>query len=641
MSPGISHSIALINFGFWIVLCGLSAPCFAQDNRNPAAPSVELLALSGSKPNLGASGEGITSIKTSDLYKLGVTTVKPFDSSFKIELPVGYSLVENLAYMIESEAVFSGPNDFTFRVPSSIGGESFSKLRVLYADYDHAAPKTPRWVDATVIGGWSEYWERDLPKDEFDKRLPNFGTRTLHAFMEQPPRFLVVALKDSSIARDAFVADVAIKTIAPASVMEGREITYSFNVTNNGPDTATDISFNSHIDMDYVSLDQTQGVCRWEAYNVYCNVGRLVKGASATITFRGRCKWNFYVDDRPTQSDPGATPQISAAEQDPDPENNSSFVSTQVEKDPNKAPVAEITTPKMNEIIPGSAATVNIVAKATDPDGFVTDVEFFDWERPIGKGELRKGDEYEFVYKKVALGRHWLKVRVKDNLGRQNESGPYEFFVNGPAEVAITDPKSGSKLNRSKGGIPVTIHARHANLKIKEVNIYLTAMMSGTAEKTATLIGEDTYVATIDDICKRDCQLFASVIDETGVETRSNPIDFKIMEPPRVTLFQYDGEDVHPLTEEKPFDSSVSKVLVAEAEHKLFDDLKIVKLEFHANGKLIGTYSKTEPDYNDNRLIQCDLRSLPAGTYDVYAEATDSDGAVGKSATVRIVIKPR
>src|SRR5437588_5951538 len=116
--------------------------CFGQDKpQGPGPPKVDLLTLSGSKPELTPAGEGITSIKISDLFKIGATQVKPFDSSFKIELPVGYTLFNNLAYMIDSEAVFSGPNDFVFRIPSAVTKEAFDKLRVLVADDDQADPQ--------------------------------------------------------------------------------------------------------------------------------------------------------------------------------------------------------------------------------------------------------------------------------------------------------------------------------------------------------------------------------------------------------------------------------------------------------------------------------------------------------------------
>jgi uncharacterized repeat protein (TIGR01451 family) len=595
--------------------------------------------LSGSKPNLTSNGEGITSIKINDLFGVGVTKVSPLDPQVKIELPVGYTLFNNLAYSIETEAVFSGPNDFSFMISSATTRTIFDKLRILYADYDRAEPKKPRWIDATIVPEWWEYWQRYLPKAAFDSRLPNFKTRTLHALMEENPRILVVALKDSSQARDSFVADVEIKTTAPLSVMEGREITYSFKITNHGPDTATDISFKSYVAMGYVSLAQTQGLCRWEAHIIYCNIGQLAKGASATITFRAKCRWDFYFDDKPSGSDPDATPQISAAEQDPNYENNYSFVSTSVEKDPNKAPAAEITTPKMNELIPGPDAIVNIVAKVTDPDGFVTDVEFFDWDQPIGKGELRSEDEYQFVYKKVRLGRHWLKVRVTDNLGRQKESGPYDFFVNGEASVKITSPKDGAAVTRQDGYIPVVVEASHGSRKITKVELHPT----GGGETQALPDGENRYAAKLSlATCQRHCQLQAVVIDESGIETRSIPVNFKITEPPVVTLYQYDGEYTRKITDSEPFDSRVSLKLVAGAEYEQFgQDSKIVKLEFYVDGKLFDVWQRDNTNSEAHSHFQTELNKLAPGSYEVFAVVTDSDGSMGKSATVRISIKPR
>ena len=99
-----------------VFMVASGALCFGQGNqpKGPGPPAIDLLTLSGSQPGLTPAGEGIASIKISDLFAIGKTEVKPFDSSFKIELPVGYALFNDLAYMIDSKAVFSGPNDFAF-----------------------------------------------------------------------------------------------------------------------------------------------------------------------------------------------------------------------------------------------------------------------------------------------------------------------------------------------------------------------------------------------------------------------------------------------------------------------------------------------------------------------------------------------
>src|SRR6266850_5073100 len=66
-----------------------------QELQQSSAPRIELLTMNGGKPNLSATGEGITSYRIGDLYKRGtthVTLVKAVDAPFKIGLPIGYSV---------------------------------------------------------------------------------------------------------------------------------------------------------------------------------------------------------------------------------------------------------------------------------------------------------------------------------------------------------------------------------------------------------------------------------------------------------------------------------------------------------------------------------------------------------------------
>src|SRR5258705_2478974 len=198
-----------VMLALFFVLYG-SMVCPAQENPLPKdfAVWVELLTLSGSNPNLTADGVGISSYKTTDLFKRGITRVRPFDLNFKIELPTGYMLFNNLAYVVSSEAVFSGPNDITFRVPADTAKESFENLRILFAQRDNAAPEKPRWLDVTVLPSGAEEFKSYLSKADFEERLADFKTRTLHALLEQDPGVLVVALKDPKAARDSFVADL-------------------------------------------------------------------------------------------------------------------------------------------------------------------------------------------------------------------------------------------------------------------------------------------------------------------------------------------------------------------------------------------------------------------------------------------------
>jgi len=62
----------------------------AQESEKSPGPRIELLTMNGGKPNLSATGEGISSYKNEEIYQRGKMTVrlhKPEEVNFKIELP--------------------------------------------------------------------------------------------------------------------------------------------------------------------------------------------------------------------------------------------------------------------------------------------------------------------------------------------------------------------------------------------------------------------------------------------------------------------------------------------------------------------------------------------------------------------------
>jgi uncharacterized repeat protein (TIGR01451 family) len=621
----------------------LSTLCLAQeatgDEPEREPPKVELLTMSGSKPNLSPAGEGITSIKITDLFQRGVTVIKPFDGNFAYQLPAGYTLFNKLAYEISSEAVFSGPNDFVFHLPSATTKEVFGKLRILIAERDSAEPAKPRWTDVTLRPELPSYLVDSLTKADFEKRLPNYETRTVHAFMEHSSSLMVVALKDTAAARDQFVADISVTGDAPEQVMEGRHVTYDLKVSNNGPDTATGVYLHAQPTFEFVSVSASEGQCRMEASNVHCKFASLSKGKSVSVKIIEQCRWGSYSPNFPGAGD-NKYIQVESAELDPDFENNSLYLMTAVTEDTNKAPVAEIISPKEDELFAGPEATVTIVAKASDPDGFINKIEFFDQGIPIGEGTLSAAGEYQLVYKKVALGRHWLEVNLTDNLGREERHRYRDFFVNGAANVEITKPKMGSLQDRVEGEMSFAIHASHPNLKLKEVELYLPSeTFSGFK---ALPVGDDLYVAKFDcSSCKRTVRLMASVVDDSGVETRSAPVSFKLRKPPVLSLNTYDGEDTHRLVDGQVIDLSTDSTLYAGVEDTMIEELNTVKLEFFANGKLVYTYVASGPKDIEDRYIDWDVAGLEPGRYKVQAVATDGDGSIGKSALVEIEIKKK
>jgi uncharacterized repeat protein (TIGR01451 family) len=70
----------------------------------------------------------------------------------------------------------------------------------------------------------------------------------------------------------------------PASV--GGNLTYTITVTNNGPDAATDVSVIDTLPsyVTFISATSSQGSCQQAGGMVFCDLGDLANGATATIT---------------------------------------------------------------------------------------------------------------------------------------------------------------------------------------------------------------------------------------------------------------------------------------------------------------------------------------------------------------------
>jgi uncharacterized repeat protein (TIGR01451 family) len=642
MARRISHSLSLLAFATSIILSALASPAFTQNdpNRESLIPDVELLALSGSKPNLAPNGEGITSIKISDLYKLGATTVKA-DSSFPIELPAGYTLFNKLSYVMETEAVYSGPNDFTFKVPTAVTRESFDKLRILIAEYDQAEPQKPRWTDVTLLPESFEEWQQYLPKTEFEKRLPSFESRSLHGFTFERPVVLIVATKDSSIARDNFVADLDLTAKPePEQVMEGRDIKFTFTITNKGPHSATSVSFASYVDPEMVTINQSQGVCRWEAHNIYCNLGEILKDASATITFHGQSSWNFFNDDQPSKSGGmDATPLVRAAEADPDYGNNQISVGASVVKDPNKPPIVSITSPSQDQLFVGPEPDVKIVINAYDPDGAISELQIYNENQLLGSPKLTGKNTYEFVYPKVRYGPHFLYASVKDNLGRPGDTPLVNFFVNGQARVEIVSPQPNQIIIGPVEELVVKVRASDPARQLTKVTVH-----NGGIEQQADPTGQkDEYAATFKGIGPGRLTLSVEVVDDAGSITFTHPIESKITEPPHLELNYVEGEYKKAIHNGTVLPASTAlKFSVHVTWHAAgLDSPAVTKLEVFANGKSVCVYAdsnRKKPTTHGLDIIECSYKLAP-GKYTLSATVNDNEGTTGKSEPIEVVVR--
>ncbi|HEU4433113.1 MAG TPA: DUF11 domain-containing protein, partial [Pyrinomonadaceae bacterium] len=389
----------------------------AQEPDKSSGPNIELLTMNGGKPNLSASGEGITSYKNDEIYqrgKMSVRLLKPEEVKFTVELPIGYTLFNNLIYVVETDISFAGLSDITFNLPSARTKETFAQLRILFPEVDYSDPKVPRWNDIT-LDDESEEAQRFLTETAIKQRLPDFKSRTLHGFVQYSPTILLVALRDPAKVRNKLTADLQITGSVQSQVTEGQRVTYELKITNAGPDTATGIRLHAERGFSFVSVEASDGKCNMMAGNIECKIPTLEKGRSVDIKIVEQCEWGPHYDLPPGTDAPGASQvskfiTVGATERDLAQDDNDLWLTTQVFPDPNKGPVIEILSPTNSQLFSGPNATVPIRFKASDPDGFIKKVELFDMDhgKSLGEATLQSEGQYELIYKEVGFGIGWV-----------------------------------------------------------------------------------------------------------------------------------------------------------------------------------------------------------------------------------------
>ncbi len=143
----------------------------------------------------------------------------------------------------------------------------------------------------------------------------------------------------------------------------------------------------------------------------------------------------------------------------------------------NAAPTVAITTPANN----GSAAlntTINLTATATDTDGSVARVEFFDGSAKLGTVTTAP---YAFAWTGATAGVHNLTAVATDDSGLDTVSSIVTFNVNNtPPTVALTEPDPEEVFN-APASVYMTADAADSDGTIAKVEYYANGTKIGEA----------------------------------------------------------------------------------------------------------------------------------------------------------------
>jgi hypothetical protein len=179
----------------------------------------------------------------------------------------------------------------------------------------------------------------------------------------------------------------------------------------------------------------------------------------------------------------------------------------------NVLPTVSLTSPLNNSTF-NAPATINITANASDADGTISKVEFFNGATLLGSDLTAP---YSFSWTNVAAGTYRITAKATDNGGGVATSSAITVVVNPAANVLPTVSLT-SPLNNSTFNAPATINimanAADANGTISKVEFF----------NGATLLGSDLsapYSFSWTNVAAGTYRLTAKATDNSGAVTTS------------------------------------------------------------------------------------------------------------------------
>ncbi len=542
--------------------------------------------------------DGPVVVSMGDVFERGATKIEDINLATLPSLPQEYVPLNGKVYRITTESVVSGPYRVSFKVSSVTDEESFKNLRILHLEIDEFDPEGLVWIDRTTT-------EPNGPGSDFSQKMINSYCEDL-----EPGVYMVARLGPKSNT----AADLEVTTkSSPETVQMPAKLGLAVTIRNNGPNVANDVGVFTHLARgEVLSSKFTQGTCKERGAALFCKLGRLAVGGTATIDLEIDPTAEFAGEF-------GIRTKVAAREADAKPENNQIESSIDVLGDPNVAPEVNLDSPGMEDLFE-QGEPVLLKATANDSDGSITKVEFFDMDNSLGVGASTDAKHFTFTANALANGKHILYAVATDNGGRSQTSGTQHIFVNGPIKVRILEPIAKS-LIAPGSELTIAAEAIHPSGSIKSVSfLYTHQMLLGEA----TAIQDNRFEFKLRDARRAIYEIEAVAIDESGLVSRSAPLKFNVSARPKVKIVT-PAEGARLLAGKK-----IEIVLSSEMSGPFGE------VELYANGELIDK-SPTSESGGRSTLTWEDVKP---GKYTLKAVAIDDLGTRGES-TVNLVIENR
>jgi len=184
--------------------------------------------------------------------------------------------------------------------------------------------------------------------------------------------------------------------------------------------------------------------------------------------------------------------------------------------DTNNLPTVAITTPTNNSKV-AEPATINVSASASDSDGTVARVDFYQGATLIGTAY---NSPFSITWANVQHGSYTLTAKATDNVGGQTTSSAVTVLVDALPSVNVTSPAQNASFN-APANIPLQAQATDVDGSISSVAFYYGNTLIAT-------LTSPPYSVTWTDVPQGSYSLTARATDNFGFTTSSSPINITV-----------------------------------------------------------------------------------------------------------------
>jgi len=624
-----------------LLLLAASAPAAARQ-RGPTATQPP-------PPQRPPTEDGPFRVTFAQVFKDGKSSFEDLDPTTVAPLPKGYELFGKGGYKIDSEVVAAGTHLVEFAFPSVKDRAVFESLRVLHAEWDKVDEKA-FWADCLYAGEGAVKYD--------------FNTRTIAVRVERLGPFAVARLVDPP-APSTGVAELSVEIVTPSQRINGNtDAHYEVRITNRGPDDARNVKlhgagFSSDQFVSAEGPERGHGRCKQDGSNYACKLDLLEKGQTAVFRFvlnpRENPRAPYPEEGQPFFFDATA---YSSTEDDKNFEDNHADSHILVYPDPNRAPSVEIVSPDEGDLF-AAPATIQLTARAHDPEGGIDKVTFYDDEKVIGDAIASGKDEYKLDWAGAAPGTHMVTALVTDNGGRSDYVWR-RVVVNGPLTVRVESPQDGAvfKTKWKVKGERVVQGWPQTDVEVEPVGLEAAAMVGGTRVKKVVFslngarmgvgslseeegraagvdraTGATRYTASFKSLEPTAYVLTVVATDEDGLQTVSRPTQLRVSAVSPVRL-KVEVNDRGPGFTQSVLINTENVVSIGLEG---FEERSDTRVDFYANGKLIGT---EQLDFSERARFLWE--DATPGTYDLTAVVTNRHGVSSDPSTpVRVTVQKK